>query len=205
MIFVIDCETTGIGKLDQVVQLATIRVPDSIALLKSSFVTAKPFGCAGVRKQSPYFPSLVVTNSYFNPSVPINKHAQAVHGLSKIQLCKYPSTKECGLSPSTRIVVGHNVSFDTRMLKVELPSICTMNLAKKIEKLQGGKFGFENYKLTTMFAFYYPELVKQFESEVHDALGDCEMCLLVLIKLLEQFPFLATLSEVQEYFFPISS
>lgn len=204
MIFVIDTETTGIGKLDQVVQLATIRVPDNIAVLKSSFVSAKPFGCAGVRKQSPYFPSLVVTNSYFNPSVPINKHAQAVHGLSKIQLCKYPSTKECGLSSSTRIVVGHNVSFDTRMLHVELPSICTMNLAKKIEKIRGAKFGFENYKLTTIFSFYYPELVKQFESEVHDALGDCEMCLLVLIKLLEQFPFLATLTDVQQYFFPVA-
>jgi DNA polymerase III epsilon subunit-like protein len=201
MIYVLDCETTGVAKTDQVIQLATIKIPDRIEELKFAFVPAKEFSSLELRKHSPYFPSLIIGNEYFNPTVKINPFAQKVHGLSKIKLCKYETALNCKMPANTRIIVAHNAPFDTRMLNItHLKSICTISLAKKIEKVQGGKFGFENYQLFTMFSFFYPELQKQFMCDTHDALSDCEMCLLVLLKLLEQFPFLATLTEVEEYF-----
>jgi DNA polymerase III epsilon subunit-like protein len=201
MLYVIDTETTGVTASDQVVQLAMIQIPDRIAELQSAFVPAKNFTGLELRKHSPYFPKFIVENNYFNPTVKINPFAQKVHGLSKIKLSSYPKATTCKMPDNTRLVVAHNAPFDTRMLGItHLKSICTMGLAKRIEKIQGGKFGFDNYQLFTIFVFFYPELKQQFTCETHDALADCEMALLVLLKLLQQFPFLATLTEVQEYF-----
>lgn len=187
MIIVLDTETTGIGKQDQVIQLATIAIPDSIALLKEQMG----------QKPIPF----VTTNNYYNPTCPINPHAQKVHGLSKIKLCKYPSSVTCKLDSEVKMIVAHNAPFDSRMLKVtHLNQICTISLAKKIEKLQGGKIGFTNYQLHTMFTYYYPEQSERFKTVLHDALGDTTMCLMILVKLLDQFPFLSSLTEVHKYF-----
>lgn len=201
MIVVLDTETTGISKLDEVIQLALFKLDDSVSAIKASLdLTGFNTPLVRDRVTSTIFPKLPVSNRYFNPTVAINPHAQAVHGLSKIKLCKYDAFDQA-LTNDFKLVIAHNAPFDTRMLKLEgINAICTMGLAKKIEKLQGGKFGFDNYKLGTLYKFFYPEQANYFDTEFHDALADCEMCLLVLIALLDAFPFLQTLTEIHQYF-----
>ena len=201
MIVVLDTETTGVSKTDQVIQLAAFELPDNITELKSKLVL-EGFNTPLVRDRvtSTLFPSLRVSNRYFNPTVAINEHAFKVHGLSKIKLCKYP-TLDLAKLPKFSLVVAHNAPFDTRMLQLtDTKAICTMGLAKKIEKLRGGKFGFENYQLKTLYKFFYPEHADYFNTEYHDALADCEMCLMILIALLKEFPFINSLAEVHKYF-----
>lgn len=207
-IYALDTETTGATATDEVIQLAKIGIPDNIAQLHAAIDKNAQapywnlYGTHNPRQHSPFFPGLHVTNEFFNPNVPINPHAAKIHGLSKLKLCNFPNSANCELPKNTAMIVAHNAAFDSRMLGVkEIPSICTWRLAQKIEKVQQGKFGFEDYKLFTIFAHFYPKEAKIFDSERHDALADCEMLLMVLVKLLEQFPFLPTLTKVQEYFF----
>ena len=194
--YIIDTETTGFNpNKDQVLELATIKISNNIIELCNieyinSLITLK--------ESNSY-----VNRNLFNPTVPIHPSASAIHGYTKRKLIGYPLATSVQLPEDIKLCVGHNVTFDLNMLKVTLPFICTMRLAKKIEVLQKGKFGFENYRLFTMFKHFYPQLEEEFSSKEHSALGDCIMTLLVLIKLLQNFPFWTTLEEVENYFFGI--
>jgi len=208
VIRILDTETTGIAKTDQVIQFASIAIAgDRHTLLKHKV----EIPLYEQHQKNSFVPTEAVTkleNNFFNPTVPINKHAQNVHGISKIKLLKHPSVSTFKV-PETKILIAHNASFDVRMLQQtdinwkpeEVLVICTMNLAKQIEKLSGVKFGFDNYQLKSIFNFFYPDLAKLYETKLHDALGDCEMTLLCLVKLWESFPFITSMEELQKYFF----
>jgi DNA polymerase III epsilon subunit-like protein len=194
MIYCIDVETTGLSSNDQVIELAWIKLP-----IETHYYTTDKLQSALIHEE------ILDEHVYlerFNPSVPINKHAQAIHGISKLKLLRCRPSSEFKLPEDAIIYIGHNVAFDKRMLKIpEHKSICTASLAKKIEKLRNGKFGFDNYQLFTMFCFFYPELEVKFKTTQHNALVDCRMTVLVLIKLLEAFPFISSIPEVYNYFY----
>lgn len=191
-VYALDTETTGITANDEVIQLAYIKVSpivkETIAMLEHTDEMEK-------------------FSKYYKPRVSIHPKALEVHGISRLALINEDCSTTCKLPDDLRILIAHNAPFDFRMLaktNEELLSsakvICTQSLAKKIEKLQGGKFGFENYKLLTMYKFFYPDLAYKYETVHHDAMADCEMLLGVLIALLKAFPFLATLDEVYTFF-----
>lgn len=208
MPFIIDTETTGVSKQDQVIQFAAIKIANT----RKQLLMHKPnIPLYEQYKDSSFEITEAVSgliNDFYNPTVPINRHAQEVHGISKLKLIKYPKTDSFRV-PVMDILIAHNAHFDVRMLaqtdkswdvsKVKV--ICTCNLAKQIEKLSKQKFGFENYQLKSIFKFFYPDLMSKYETQMHDALGDCEMLLLSLVKLWERFPFITTIEELQEYFF----
>ena len=208
MIRILDCETTGIAKTDQVIQFASISIADNRhSLLKHNVKTP----LYEQHQKNSFTPTEAITkleNKFFNPTVPINKHAQDVHGISKLKLIKHPSVTTFKV-PKIKILIAHNAHFDFRMLKQtdsnwdfsDTKVICTCSLAKQIEKISKIKFGFENYQLKSIFKFFYPELLPKYETKLHDALGDCEMTLLIMIKLWEKFPFITKVEELQEYFF----
>jgi DNA polymerase III epsilon subunit-like protein len=201
---VIDTETTGVTAKDQVIQLAALQIQSKIKDLLDFNHTSDINSHRSI---------VNVHNTYFRPTVPIHPRAQEIHGLSRIKLLKATETSLDVRLPSTyTILIAHNAPFDLRLLsytdkRINLEEkntkyICTMGLAKKIEKIQGGVFGFTNYQLPTMLAHFYPdEALIRSKEQFHCALDDCRMCLLVLIKLLENFPFLNTIEEVQEFFF----
>lgn len=205
---ILDTETTGVSKADQVIQLAMVGISNQREHLLSHKVE-KPLW--EQHKEDCFKPTKAIQGlvcEMYNPTVPINKHALAVHGISKLKLTRKPST-DTFKSPIPEVLIAHNSPFDIRMLKqtdptVDLSStkvICTMRLAKAIEKVGGNKFGFDNYQLKSMFGFFYPDLAKLYETQLHDALGDCEMTLLVMIKLWESFPMITTLEGLHQFFF----
>ncbi len=88
---VLDTETTGIGKMDEVVELAALR-------LKNYKVIGK-------------------FHSYINPGVPISPKAFEVHGLTKEFLAEKGRNakdvfEEFKIFVNGSPIVGHNVNFD---------------------------------------------------------------------------------------------
>lgn len=193
--YIVDTETTGISKKDQVIQLALISISNNIADIINYDVDAD-------------ISSLATQSEYFRPSVPIHPKAQEVHGLSRMKLLSKRDSIHAKLPANTKLLVAHNASFDKRMLAStndmdNIRILCTLNLAKKIEKLTGNKFGFANYKLETMVRHFYPTYEVN-PDRYHNAEDDCIMCLLVLIALCKQAPPMLTLDDMYMYFFEVS-
>jgi DNA polymerase III epsilon subunit-like protein len=207
-LYVIDTESTGVSKTDQVIQYASIEIPEDRASLLTHSVTTPIFQQLKDNTFQATKAILDIKLEHYNPTVKINPHAYDVHGISKIFLLKYPSVSTFRM-PKADILIGHNTIFDTRLIAQTDPTfdigsvkvICTMRLAKAIEKISGNVFGFESYSLSNIFKFFYPQWADLYQTQLHNALGDTEMCLLILVKLWENFPFITNLSDLQEYFF----
>lgn len=186
MIYILDTETSGVSKQDQVIELAYLKVSNTTKLdVEQEFVER------------------------FNPDVPINPRAFEVHGIDKRSLlrdkCK-PSTS-LTIPSDMKYMIAHNASFDTRLLRQtmdfelhsqldELVVICSIKLIKSLEKIQGGKFGFIDYKLVTIFKHFYPEYQDWQEANIHTALGDCRILRMVLTKCLQCFPHIKDLESL---------
>lgn len=196
MYYIVDCETTGTSSTDQVIELAWLKIADNVQTLEvlEEFVER------------------------YNPSVPITDRAYQVHGISKRQLmrdkCKPSSSLE--LPKDMSYLIAHNASFDSRLLEQTIGKpllhheqagsdeswvtpvkiICTIKLIKALEKLQGGKFGFVDYKLETIFSHWYPEQKDWQSKNAHSALGDCKMLRAILLKSLECFPHVESLESL---------
>ena len=196
MFYILDTETTGSSSTDQVIELAWLKIANNVQTL-------------GVLESHV---------SRYNPSIPITDRAFQVHGISKRQLmkdrCSPSSTIE--LPKDMVYLIAHNASFDHRMLEQTIGKpllhheqtgsneswvtpvkvICTIKLIKALEKLQGGKFGFVDYKLETIFSFWFPEQKDWLQKNAHSALGDCKMLHAILLKSLQCFPHVESLESL---------
>lgn len=183
---ILDSETTGLTKTDEIIQLAYFNL--EFEQLSNIYVVALQTG----------------VDQKFRPSVPINPHASKVNGVQYKDLLKCPPSKSL-LPPEATYVVGHNISFDKRMLlqtvdfahtstidKYKL--ICTKELSQALDKKFG--IGYENHKLDTLFAYYFPELDNP---EVHDGFYDCIKCGLILSKLLQHLPSIDSFEKLYEF------
>ena len=196
MYYILDTETTGSSSSDQVIELAWLKVADNVQTLEvvAEFVER------------------------YNPSVPISDIAFQVHGISKRQLmrarCKPSSSIE--LPKDMLYLIAHNASFDARLLEqtigkplmhrelagngqtwvTHVKIIDTIKLIKALEKIQGGKFGFADYKLETIFSHWHPEQKDWQNQNAHSALGDCKMLRAVLLKSLQCFPHVESLESL---------
>jgi len=166
-----DVETTGGSHSDQVIELAYVEL-----LPLHLFRTASiPF------VESSFY------NERFMPSVPINPHAYECHGITYKELLGKRKSDEVELPKDTKVLIGHNISFDWRFLgKPEVNLICTLDLAKKMSKFLG--FECSNHKLDTL-AKELPELPPIFEvTKYHSAKNDILKNIAVLQALLKHLP-----------------
>ena len=192
MFYILDTETTGTSSSDQVIELAWLKIADNVQTLEilEEFVER------------------------YNPSVPITDRAFQVHGICKRQLmrdkCKPSSSLE--LPKDMSYLIAHNANFDARMLEQtanksleamtfsasspNIRVIDSIKLIKNLENIQGGKFGFADYKLETIFSHWYPEQKEWQNKNAHSALGDCIMLRAVLLKSLQCFPHVESLESL---------
>ena len=180
-IVILDTETTGLTAKDEVIELGYITIDNNLTTLHE-------------------------TSIRYKPSVPINPHAQVVHGIDyKSLLGKLPSSKIA--LESIDYMIGHNISFDKRLLiqsnndlremLEKVKYIDTKILAKLIEK-EDKTIKFLNHKLDTLVEYYYPN--HSFSTnKYHDALTDCKKVLIVLTKVKEAFPALDTVEKIYEF------
>lgn len=198
--YVLDTETTGVGKEDQVIELAC----HQLLPLKEITILGNSIG-GGILKLG-RIEAWGYMAQRFNPTVPINKHAYAVHKLSKLQLLKEPSSLKVEeyLPKDMSFMLGHQISFDYRILgsKPEgVKLICTLALVKKLRKEHPvwKEFEIEDNKLDTYMSKLYPELTF---SEAHNAKDDCIKVILLLCKLLPTIPEVETWEALYNYINP---
>lgn len=159
---ILDTETTGLADTDQIIEIAVVSGTGEVLL-----------------------------NTRVKPTVAINPHAQAVHGISISDLKDAPSWREihdkfCKLIAGKR-VVAFNADFDIRMiqqssaafgLSVDLPNTsCAMELAA--HKYGGNYYG--SISLRNAVA----EAGISFQGEAHTALGDTLTTLALIQKIAE--------------------
>jgi len=178
-LIVLDCETTGFGKNDQVIELAAIEL------------------IGGVRTGK-----IFTSRINLNDGVTIHEKAQEVHKITEEDLSTKPSTSFIlphflsfvkGDSTLTTGLVAHNLLFDLRMIKqdvekyckVDLPveftdkqyQMCTMQLFKKARKNS-------SYDLDS--ACHYFGIDRKLRDEFgHTAKGDTELTAELLLGLKE--------------------
>lgn len=167
----LDTETTGMAADDEVIELAYIELPTLAELKKLSPIYGREFP---------------TECRQFYPDKDIHPAAQAVHGKSKNSLKGNP--RFCpSVVPKAKILLGHGVSFDYRMIKANgIPTICTLSLAKRLWK----KGEVSGHKLTTLITEIIPN-GKDLIVEAHGAMADCFLTLILLDEILKLMPDVA--------------
>jgi DNA polymerase III epsilon subunit-like protein len=198
VVLVLDSETTGISKTDQVIELAYIDLGaftfDQLQSDRKDFEDFK------------HALRTYISCFRFKPTVSINPHAYEVHRIGFSELKDCPSSTSIDM-PEVHYMVGHQISFDQRMLEQsnarniatlkDVKYICTKELAKAIEKALGLKY--ENHKLDTLVKHYYPTEYESLVSETHDARGDVVKTIIVLLAMLEHLPAITSWEELYNF------
>jgi len=141
-----------------------------------------------------------IINDYINipDSVKISKESQEIHKISRNTLKRGIDIENAlkkfnYYSNNSELVVGHNVSFDKRMLMVEgirnkirvdiSESYCTMKNSIELCKIEKvGKDGEKYYKYPTLSELY-EKLFNIIPKNTHDALIDNLICMRCFCKM----------------------
>ena len=195
-VLILDIESTGVTNTDEIIELAYLTCSERV----QDFING--FSCLLLNNPEELDTvSCTKYNERFNPSVPINPHAFKVHGISKLKLLKCRPSSEAVIPANVKYLVGHNISFDHRMLgKPDVLLIDTLTLVKTLRKLglitnndDDGKD-----KLDVLIAHYFPEIAKPLIKPLHSALDDCYKVILLLSVILEKFPTIETWDQLFE-------
>jgi exodeoxyribonuclease X len=126
---------------------------------------------------------LDVKSELFNPEIPIELRAMAVHHITEKMVIEKPRFEDSKIYEKlkelskTHIFVAHNAAFDLEILKQYdiKPDfhICTMKVAQHLLDL-------ECYKLQYLRYYFNIDI----EANAHDALGDVKVLFYVFDKLL---------------------
>lgn len=180
-ILVLDCETTGLKTTDQVIELYYKEI-------NNHFVT---------------LPELQFHKRY-KPSVQIDINAFKVHNIGMAALLKEDKSNTVTIPEDTQYIIGANISFDIRLLQQSNPElnlgniklICIQELARIVNKINPDTY--PNVKLATLYKHYFPEC--ELNANVyHSAREDVIKTLAVLLKMLELFPQIKTVSELYDF------
>jgi DNA polymerase III epsilon subunit-like protein len=153
-----DCETTGVGKDDRVVEIAWIEIDDEFNVLDT-------------------------VRSLINPERDIPAGASAVHGIVARDVQDSPTIEEFmdGFRFSNETgescLIAHNAPFDARFFKSWMPNlagtICTLKLARAFYKDS------DNHKLQTLK--FHLGLESEVEHhEAHTAMADVRVLMELL-------------------------
>lgn len=165
--YVLDTETTGIGKRDQVIQI-------------------------GIVDKS----GVVVLDTLVKATVPVSRGASNVNGITSKMLVNAPSFLDLYTTLSTKLagahIVAYNMNFDWRMLSqtasaYQMPLFRTDNRHCAMQRYaafrgiwSSGKRSYRWHKLTQAAAYE-----KIHVQDAHTALGDVLMTLKLLEKMAE--------------------
>ncbi|QPC82428.1 3'-5' exonuclease [Phototrophicus methaneseepsis] len=162
--YVLDTETTGLGKQDEIVQI-------------------------GIVDQHGH----TIVNSLIKPTQPIPYGASAIHGIYDKDVISAPDFADLYVSLSSTLagmpMVAYNVDFDWRMLvqsagRFGLPPLrtgmrhCAM---KQYARYKGQKNANGSYRWHKLAVAAKQERIKV--ENAHDALGDCRMTLALIYKM----------------------
>lgn len=187
-VIALDTETTGVTNKDEVIELAILHLPSLEDLKKLSSEGAE--SCVEVF-------SKLTSVQRFLPSCDTHPKALEVHGITFKSLLGSPRSKTL-IAPEADMYVGHNISFDHRMLKQpQVKLFCTLSLSKSITKHKGVIY--ENNSLDTLIAFYFPELSESLSPKLHSAKLDTIKTALLSLRLLEEFPGIYSWEEAYEF------
>lgn len=183
-IVILDTETTGANsKLDEPVSIAYI-----------------PISGAGLNpEQSPVIHE--VWHRYFDTVRAISSEAQKLHGISKTQVRGLPKYTDLGMAAlklpvDTKYVICHNAPFDRGILKnpTTVEFLCTLKAAKALIMDDKGDMsvtrtatGRRSYALTNLIKDLFPEQGVKLVEGAHGAVKDCQLTLLLLKYLFENF------------------
>lgn len=192
-ILILDTETTGL-QAPQACEISYFPVPAKLEDLKSNFVFASKsnFGLEPKDNFNFDFESYFgfVFNSRFKPNKKIDLQASKVTGIYDKDVENCPSIDTFSLPETTEILIGHNISYDHKVLSykdlanpIKVKLICTKELSQLA--FQGDNIA--NNKLTTLFQHFYPEHTAILE-QAHGAYQDCLMVYMLLAKILERLP-----------------
>ena len=163
--YVIDTETSGIGKSDEVVQIGVI----------------DKYG-------------EVVLDTLVKPTKPLSQQVISIHGITNERLASAPQLADLYTTLSIKLagtpLIAYNMDFDWRLLEQtftihKLPIFrsgkrhCAMKSYAKFRGVRG-RYGYKWHKLS-MAASYENIQVK----DAHTALGDVKMTLALLQKMAE--------------------
>lgn len=163
--YVLDTETTGFGKADEIVQIGIIDKHGETVL-----------------------------NTLVKPTIPVPLGAYEVHGIRDEMLQDAPTFADVYALLSMKIagshVVAYNMDFDWRMVQqnctlYKLPLVrtgkrhCAMKHYAAYRGVRGRK-GYKWHKLSTAAAYEKIEVV-----DAHSALGDVRMTLKLMEKMAE--------------------
>lgn len=176
---IIDTETTGL-KMPQAVEVAYITMHPELKEIKNRF----EFELETQHEED----GLVTFNERFKPSKAIEEGASRTHGIYMKDLLHCRPSKEFEL-PKHTYFIAHNANYDHRVLgKPETTMICTLQLARLA--YDKDKIGLANHKLTTLIAFLYKEEGMAMIKDAHGALEDCKLTYYLILKLLEDMPYI---------------
>jgi len=168
-VVVFDTETTGLSNADEIVQIAAVEYVN------------------GLQTRT--------LNLYLVPTCEISSEAEAVHGLSRTFLEANGIPPQDALEQffafvgDEALIVGHNVSFDFRMMRnecakfdckmnLELFEFCdTVRLAKRLVP------GLPRYSLASLI-----DALKIEGKNTHDALDDTRACGELFMDLVRRIP-----------------
>ena len=195
MILVLDTETTGVAKTDQVIELAYSCIKDLDIFDRTLEVDKVIWHIEGNKEVNRY-----------RPTTSINPRAFEVHGIGLAKLLHHPKPDTISL-PEVSYIIGHNISFDARMIKQSNPTlgdkldsakyICTLDLSKKISKFSVTTI--PKNKLDTLIEYFLPETSSRFNTKFHSAEGDIIKTTLVLHKLLHFLPAIKSYEELYTF------
>lgn len=195
-VLILDTETTGITAKDQVIELAYITCGE----LVRNFVNG--FSCLVLNNfDQLYTADCRMYNERFKPTVPINPHAYKVHGISMLKLLNCRPSSEAVIPADVKYLVGHNISFDHRMLnKPDVLLIDTLVLTRTLRKL--GMLSTDDMegkdKLDVLIKHHFPHIASILIKPLHNALYDCYKVILLLSVILEKFPNVSTWDALYE-------
>lgn len=197
-ISVIDSETTGIAKTDNIIELAVFT--SGIKNFKDYTVATETF------RDFIEWLHEETSVSRYKPKVPINPRAYDVHRIGLTELRDKPCTSTVRVLPDIDYIVGHNIAFDIRMLIQsnpelewlnEVPTICTMELARGIKK--NLKIPLPSAKLSELTEYYYPDYIELLTPTAHAAKSDVVNTVLIALAMLQHVPNIETWDELFEF------
>ena len=194
-ILVLDTETTGL-QAPQACEIAYFSLEDDFSNFKS--ILKSHFDLNFNFESDCNFN--FVFNSRFKPNKRIDPQASKVTGIYDKDVANCPSIDSFKLPEETAILVGHNISYDHKVLSykdlanpINVSLVCT----KELSQLAFQQDNIKNNKLTTLFEHFYPTRTDILEN-AHGAYQDCLMVYMLMYYILERLPAITSWEQLVE-------
>jgi exodeoxyribonuclease X len=133
----------------------------------------------------------------YNPARKIHPRATDVHHIRDEDVADQPHHLTVSIPRDVEYIIGHNISFDMRMLACSgvdvsrFKTVCTLELARKAFP------EFASYKLGALIdELFDPDFARQVSKNAHSALADVRMTELLLDKIIERMSWTKDIAQI---------